>query len=50
MLPDQAPEAAQLVALELVQEMTVVPPGLTVLGLACSATAGNAGVTVTVVD
>jgi hypothetical protein len=50
LLPDQAPEAAQDSELADFQVNVDVPPLLTVLGAAVSATLGVAVVTVTVVD
>jgi hypothetical protein len=49
-LPDQAPAAEQRNALTLLQESTVEPPALTVLGAAFSVTSGAGSFTVTVVD
>jgi hypothetical protein len=48
--PDQAPEAAQAVALLLDQVSVEAPPELTVLGVALSVTNGANAATVTVAD
>jgi hypothetical protein len=50
LLPDQAPEAEQAVALPVDQASTDVPPASTLLGLALSVTTGANAETVTVVD
>lgn len=49
-LPDQAPDAAQRVALMLDQVKVELPPEATVLGFALSLTSGAALVTVTIAD
>jgi hypothetical protein len=49
-LPDHAPEAEHAVAFWLDQLSIEEPPELTVLGLACTVTAGGSAVTVTVAD
>jgi len=49
-LPDHAPEAEHAVAFWLDQVSIEEPPELTVLGLACTVTAGGSAVTVTVAD
>jgi hypothetical protein len=50
LLPDQAPEAEQAVALPVDQVSTDAPPASTLLGLALSVTTGANAETVTVTD
>jgi len=50
LVPDQAPEATQVVALVAAQVSVELPPLLTVLGLATKLTAGAGCVTDTVAD